>query len=94
MRSEVDDSGPFQAEDKVIAQLTDAEKKYILDAAPALEAALYLIPPTQKLLDLGLVFADVDETARPVPRSGWRTTKLCWDVAKRLRSLASINTQW
>lgn len=94
MRSEVDDSGANGPENAIISVLTDAEKKYVLDAAPALEAALYLIPPTQRLLDLGLVFADVDKTARPVPRSGWRTTKLCWDVAKRLRSLASINTQW
>ena len=80
--------------DTIIVQLSDAEESYILAAAPALEAALYLLPPTQLLIDLGLVVADVDETARPVPRSGWRTTPLGWEVAKRFRSLTSVGTQW
>ncbi len=62
-------------------KLTEEEIEYLKMCSLAELHRIYILPPTTKLYDLGLVRDVVDYTARPNPRYGWQCTPLGLQVS-------------
>lgn len=81
------DSSPDEL-DRFIVTLTEEDIRLLTIISRANENAVCILPPTQALLELGLVTPAVDHTARPIERHGWRCTATGEVVFKRITYVA------
>lgn len=80
--------------DNICTQLDADDVRSLKILARCGSDALCIVPPTEPLIHFALAVPATDETARPVPRKGWKPTSLGMEVYDRIIEVETAAHRW